>query len=104
MKCPQPIYIGCGDQNQLSKAQRTNRCPGDYELLHYSADITAGSLKVQESRIVADLLLRGVDATGWKAAIVMAMTPPREVPSTTSLGVPASSISRSMSLVSTGTE
>ena len=70
MKCPQPIYIGCGDQNQLSKAQRTNRCPGDYELLHYSADITAGSLKVQESRIVADLLLRGVDATGWKAAIV----------------------------------
>ena len=36
----------------------------------YSADITAGSLKVQESRIVADLLLRGVDAQGWKVAII----------------------------------
>jgi len=37
---------------------------------HYSADITAGSLKVQESRIVADLLLRGVDEARWKAATV----------------------------------
>jgi hypothetical protein len=40
------------------------------EYTPYSADITAGSLKVQESRIVADLLLRGVGEEGWKAEIV----------------------------------
>src|SRR3954471_3181346 len=38
--------------------------------MRYKADITAGSLKVPESRIVADLLLRGVDAKGWTEAIV----------------------------------
>lgn len=38
--------------------------------VRYRADITAGSLKVPESRIIADLLLRGVDAGGWKDAIV----------------------------------
>jgi hypothetical protein len=36
----------------------------------YKADITAGSLKVAESRVVAGLLLQGVDADGWKDAIV----------------------------------
>jgi hypothetical protein len=36
----------------------------------YKADITAGSLKVPESRLIADLLLRKVDAEGWKDAIV----------------------------------
>ena len=36
----------------------------------YKADITAGSLKLAESRIIADLLLRDVDAAGWNAAIV----------------------------------
>src|SRR4051794_39868993 len=36
----------------------------------YRADITAGALKLPESRIIADLLLRGVDAEGWKDAIV----------------------------------
>ncbi len=35
----------------------------------YSADITAGSLKVRESRIIADLLLRAVDDTEWEVAI-----------------------------------
>ena len=40
------------------------------DLRHYRADLTAGSLKVQESRIVADLLLRGVSKEGWKDAIV----------------------------------
>jgi hypothetical protein len=40
------------------------------DLRHYRADLTAGSLKVQESRIVADLLLRGVSGEGWKDAIV----------------------------------
>lgn len=36
----------------------------------YRADITAGALKLPESRLIADLLLRGVDADGWKDAIV----------------------------------
>ena len=35
----------------------------------YRADITAGSLKIAESRVIADLLLRGVDEAGWKQAI-----------------------------------
>jgi hypothetical protein len=36
----------------------------------YRADITAGSLKVTESRCIADLLLHKVDADGWTDAIV----------------------------------
>jgi hypothetical protein len=36
--------------------------------MSYKADITAGALKVPESRIIADLLLRGVDAEGWKTS------------------------------------
>jgi len=39
-------------------------------MLKYRADITAGSLQLPESRIVADLLLRQVDAEGLKDAIV----------------------------------
>jgi len=35
----------------------------------YKANFTKGGLMVPESRIVADLLLRGVDAAGWKQAI-----------------------------------
>jgi len=35
----------------------------------YHADITAGALKVPESRIVADLLLQGCDDEAWAAAI-----------------------------------
>lgn len=38
--------------------------------MRYRADITAGSLKIPESRIVADLLLRGVDEEGWEWALV----------------------------------
>ncbi len=36
----------------------------------YKADITAGSLKLFESRRVANLLLQGVDVKGWNEAIV----------------------------------
>jgi hypothetical protein len=36
--------------------------------MRYKADITAGSLKVSESRIIADLLLRGIDKRGWDEA------------------------------------
>jgi len=35
----------------------------------YRADITAGSLKIAEIRVIADLLLRAVDEAGWKQAI-----------------------------------
>jgi len=35
----------------------------------YTASITTASLKLMESRIVAELLLRNVDAEGWKNAI-----------------------------------
>jgi hypothetical protein len=37
--------------------------------MRYRADITAGSLKVPESRIITDLLLQGVNETGWKEAL-----------------------------------
>ena len=37
--------------------------------LKYRADLTAGSLKVAESRVIADLLLRDADRAAWKAAI-----------------------------------
>src|SRR3954468_1125728 len=38
--------------------------------VRYKADITAGALKLPESRVIADLLLSQVDAEGWKDAIV----------------------------------
>ena len=38
--------------------------------MRYKADITAGALKLPESRFVADLLFRQVDAEGWRDAIV----------------------------------
>ena len=38
--------------------------------MRYSANITAGSLKVTESRRIADLLLHGADDATWKRAIV----------------------------------
>ena len=37
--------------------------------IRYSADITAGALKLPESRVIAGLLLRGVDDEGWAEAI-----------------------------------
>lgn len=38
-------------------------------MITYKADITAGALKVPESRLIASLLLEETDAAGWKAAI-----------------------------------
>ena len=38
--------------------------------MRYKADLTAGALKVAESRIIAGLLLRDLDDEGWKDAIV----------------------------------
>jgi hypothetical protein len=37
--------------------------------MRYRADITAGALKVPESRIIADLLLRHLDGTAWNDAL-----------------------------------
>ena len=36
---------------------------------HYQADLSAGSLMLPESRVIARLLVRGVDAAGWEQAI-----------------------------------
>jgi Putative inner membrane protein (DUF1819) len=38
--------------------------------MRYKADITAGALKVPESRIISDLLLRSIDEEEWKQAIL----------------------------------
>jgi hypothetical protein len=38
--------------------------------MRYRADLTAGSIKLRESRIVAELLLRKTDPAGWRAAVV----------------------------------
>jgi len=35
----------------------------------YKANFSRGGLMVPESRIIADLLLRGIDPPGWKQAI-----------------------------------
>jgi hypothetical protein len=37
--------------------------------IRYSADISAGALKVPESRVIAALILRGVDEWEWKRAL-----------------------------------
>jgi hypothetical protein len=50
----------------------------------YKADITAGALKLPESRIIADMLLRQVDAEGWKDAIVKKNVLQARSPSTAS--------------------
>ena len=39
--------------------------------MRYKADITVGALKLPESRLIADLLLRQVDAEGWKDAALL---------------------------------
>lgn len=40
------------------------------ETFRYDSDLIGGSLMVRESRIVAELLLAGVDDAAWKAAIL----------------------------------
>ena len=44
--------------------------PLSAQSFHYHSDLIGGSLMVRESRIVAELLLAGVDDTAWKAAII----------------------------------
>ncbi len=38
-------------------------------IVEYSANITAGALRLAESRLVAELLLGGADKTDWSAAV-----------------------------------
>jgi hypothetical protein len=52
--------------------------------IRYKADITAGALKVPESRIIASLLLRDVEADGWKEAIIQQNVLKARTPSTAS--------------------
>ena len=54
-----------GDAADMSKPGKSERQDG-----RYKADITAGSLKLAESRRVADLLLQRVDVKGWNEAII----------------------------------
>lgn len=55
------------NNNLLAQQLRVNReCEAG---MRYRADITAGSLKLPESRAVADLLLRGASEPDWRRAI-----------------------------------
>ena len=63
-----------GDAANMSKPDKSERQDG-----RYKADITAGSLKLAESRRIADLLLQGVDVKGWNEAISTATSCKSEV-------------------------
>ena len=58
------IYL----QEEEANIRRTNRDRPD--AVRYRATIAAGSLKVAESRAIADLLLRGVNAHDWHTEVV----------------------------------
>ncbi len=64
MTAPRPTNVG----SALSQPQR-QKGASTAVAGRYRADITAGSLKIAESRVIADLLLRGVDEAGWRQAI-----------------------------------
>ena len=65
---PRTIYNDTG-YRPVTDGSLQPRAIGDNHKMRYRADITAGSLKVPESRIIADLLLQGLDETGWKEAL-----------------------------------
>ena len=50
----------------------------------YKANFTKGGLMVPESRLVADLLLRGIDSAGWRQAIEVDNALAKRSPSTAS--------------------
>lgn len=54
--------------NVMSVLDLDDRLVGNHS--SYRANITAGSLKITESRVIADLLLRDMDETAWKQATV----------------------------------
>jgi hypothetical protein len=55
-------------ENKEMNARHNNNRP--QEAVRYRATITTGSLKVAESRTIADLLLRGIDAHTWHVEIL----------------------------------
>jgi len=71
-----PSLVSCavnGDRSARSRDAREVSFPDRAERdvdVRYRADITAGSLKVAESRKIADLLLQGADDATWKRVIV----------------------------------
>jgi hypothetical protein len=80
--CPGRLIMLGSDRGELSVDVRSNYALGRTlaavgEVMptqkagpRYRGDITAGSLKVTESRRIADVLLHQVDAAGWADAIV----------------------------------
>ena len=53
------------------EAANTRRMAGDRSVdVRYRATIAMGSLKIAESRTIADLLLRGVNARVWRSEVV----------------------------------
>jgi len=71
MMQPSPVYTAARrDHDDTFMTTNQARDRGGPDLGHYHADLTAGSLKLQESRIIADLLLRRIGEEGWKTAIV----------------------------------
>jgi hypothetical protein len=71
---PSEIKIGSvshpGDGNTLLSQQGRHPVTHTASQVRYRADITAGSLKIAESRVIANLLLAGVDEDGWRQAII----------------------------------
>ena len=58
----------CGHRRRESSARAEN---DEVAIgMRYRADIAAGSLKLPESRVIADRMLRGVDAQSWEDAII----------------------------------
>jgi Putative inner membrane protein (DUF1819) len=53
------LKLGSENQHEMKEAAH-----------HYRADITAGALKLPETRVIADLLLSHIDPEGWNDAIV----------------------------------
>ena len=60
----------CSRAEPGRRPSRGNNVRPDDSIRRYSANISAGSLKVAESRVVADLLLRGVSSEEWRKAVV----------------------------------
>jgi Putative inner membrane protein (DUF1819) len=50
--------------------------------IRYSADISAGALKVPETRVIAGLLIRGVDEQEWKHALISENVLQARIPAT----------------------
>ena len=59
-----------GDAGDRDHASRTGRLGSRTGERRYLADLTAGSLKIPESRIIADLMLKELDREGWHQAII----------------------------------